>query len=812
MKRVVFALVALVPLYLGITTSIRSPLAGPASAVADAHDPTQLADGVGNEVIHSVCTRCHSDERLRGNLSLEGFDADDPMSDPETAEKIIRKLQLGMMPPAGSRRPGGDTLIAIAAELEQKIDAAAAGHPRPGSRTFQILNRAEYTRTIREMLGLEIDADAFLPTETISENFDNIADVQTLDATRMEGYLRAASEISRLAVGDLEAGPTETTYKVPKSESQIERVEGAPFGTRGGMSVVHIFPADGEYYFKLDFHPGPTGFLYGMTVPNEHVEVSIDGERAVLVEIDRWMDESDPTGMVTTTEPVHVRAGPHRVTAAFVKTFDGPVNDLLTPVDYTLADTQIGSAYGVTTLPHLRDFVIAGPTVVTGLSDTPSRRKIFTCRPTAPDEETPCARKIISSLAAQAYRRPINANDVSDLMDFYAQGAAEGGFEIGVRTALQAILSSPHFVFRLEEVPEGVRPGEAYRISDMDLASRLSYFLWAEPPDAQLLELARSGDLSTPEVLVAQTLRMLDDPRAYTLGSRFASQWLRLQDLDKIRPDALDYPYFDQALVDAMHTETEMFFHTLVTEDRSFLEVLTADWTFVNERLAEHYGMEGVSGDYFRRVDIADPNRRGLLGQGSILTLTSHADRTSPVLRGKWVMEVLLGSPPPAPPPDVPPFEQTADAEEGRPLTVRERMEMHRRNPVCRSCHRVIDPIGLAFENFDVTGRWRIKDEGNPIDPVGELYDGTPITGPQSLRAALLSRPEPIIRTFVQALLSYALGRRIEYFDMPTVRQIAHDAEAQGNRMSAYILGVVQSPAFQMSQLEAATDEEDMQP
>jgi mono/diheme cytochrome c family protein len=819
MKRISIALLALVPLYLGVAAAIDSPgpleylpFGAPTSAIADAHGLQILAIGTGNEVVQTVCVRCHNDDRPRGNLSLDGFDADDPSSNPEVAEKIIRKLRLGMMPPAGIQRPGGDTLIALAVSLEDQLDAAARANPNPGSRTFQILNRAEYTRTIRDMLDLQIDADAFLPAETISDNFDNIADVQTLSATLMEGYLRAASEISRLAVGDLESTSSETTYKVPKATDQTRRVEGAPFGTRGGTSVIHVFPADGQYRFKIDFHPGPTGFLYGVTAGDELVEISINGERATTVQIDRWMSESDPNGMVVETEPVHVRAGPQRVTAAFVSRTDGPADDLLTPVDYTLADTQIGSAYGVRTMPHVRDFIIAGPDFVTGISETPSRRKIFSCRPTAPAEETPCAEQIIANLGAKAYRRPLSTDDVADVMMFFEEGAAEGGFEIGIRTALQAILASPHFVFRLEEAPQTARPGETYRISDLDLASRLSYFLWATAPDDELIEVAKAGDLSDDDVLVAQTERMLADPRAESLGGRFAAQWLRLQDLDKIRPDALQYPYFDQALVEAMHTETRMFFNSLVSDDRSVLELITADYTYANEELAQHYGIPGVSGDHFRRVAIPDSNRRGLLGHGSVLTLTSHADRTSPVLRGKWVMEVLLGSPPPPPPPGVPDLEATDDAEDGRLLTVRERMELHRRSPACRSCHRVIDPIGLALENFDVTGRWRIKDEGSQVDPVGELYDGSEINGPKSLRDALLSRPAPVIRTFTEALMSYALGRRIEYYDMPTVRQIARDAEARGNRMSAFIAGVVQSPAFQMSQIEAVTDEEEMDP
>ncbi len=774
------------------------------SAVAD----PGRADTVANAVVREVCTRCHNDERLRGNLSLERFDADRAGEMAETAEKMIRKLRAGLMPPPGTRRPDEATLTAMAEELEARVDAVALAAPNPGSRTFQRLNRAEYERAIRNLLGLEVDAGAFLPTETISDNFDNIADVQTLSATLMEGYLRAAGQIARMAVGDPDAGPRQTTYKVPKTASQMERAEGAPLGTRGGISVVHVFPADGDYVFKLDLHPGPTGFLYGMTSLGEQLEVSINGVRAALLDIDPWMSESDPMGMVIETRPIHVRAGPQRVTAAFLQRAEGPVNDLLTPVDYKLGDTMIGSAYGVTTVPHLRDLIITGPHRVTGISDTPSRRRIFSCRPTAPDEARPCAEAIISRLGTEAYRRPLTPDDLSALVGFYDRGAAEGGFETGVRTALQAVLASPHFVFRLERAPSDLRPGEVYRISDVDLASRLSFFLWGGPPDAELRTVAERGELSEADVLRSQARRLLSHRRAEALATRFASQWFRLQDLDKIHPDPLQYPYWDHTLAEAMRHETQRFFEHLVREDRGFFELLTADYTFVNERLARHYGIPGVAGTEFRRVTLQDENRRGILGHGSILTLTSHADRTSPVLRGKWVLEVLFGSPPPPPPPDIPDLEATDAAQDGRFFTVRERLEMHRSNPACRSCHRVIDPIGLALENFDVTGGWRIKDEGRPVDATGELYDGTPLSNAADLRRALLARPEALARNFTENLMAYALGRRVEYYDMPTVREIARQAAENDYRMSEFILGVVESPAFRMSAAQTVAEED----
>ncbi|MBI2402182.1 MAG: DUF1592 domain-containing protein [Gemmatimonadetes bacterium] len=749
---------------------------------------------------------CHNDQARLGNVSLAGFDVAHPERKPDVAEKMIRKLRAGMMPPPGVPRPGGDTLLALVETLERRIDQAAAANPDPGYRTFQRLNREEYRVSVRNLLDLEIDAGEFLPLDTKSANFDNIADVQMPSATLVEGYLRAAAQISRMAVGDPEAGPTSAIYKVPRTASQLERVEGAPIGTRGGVSVIHHFLADGRYLFQVMLHSAPEGELYGRTALNQQLEISIEGERVAVLDVDRWLTESDPSGMTLTTDSIYLRAGARRVTAGFIRRFEGPVDDLITPVDHTLADTQIGLGYGVTTLPHLRDLGVVGPFATTGVSETPSRRKIFTCRPTSPAEARPCAESIIARLATQAYRRPLQAKDRDGLMRFYDQGAADGGFEGGVRTALQAILASPHFVFRMEEAPPRVARGADYRISDIDLAARLSFFLWGAAPDRELIGLADRRELSRPETLDAQVRRMLADPRSEALATRFASQWLRLQDLDKVHPDALSYPYYDQTLAAAMRRETELFFDYLVRDDRNVLELLTADYTFVNQRLARHYGMVNVTGTEFRKVVYPNLDRQGLLGHGSILTLTSHADRTSPVLRGKWVMEVLLGTPPPPPPPNVPAFESTDNAKEGRLLTTRERMEMHRANPVCHACHQFMDPIGLALDNFDVTGKWRIKENGMPLDTRGQLYDGTPITSPAELRQALLKRPEPLIRTFTASLLAYGLGRRLEWYDMPTVRAIARAAAAQGNRMSAFILGVAHSAPFQMKRAVATND------
>jgi len=768
---------------------------------------------VSNEALDSVvqrtCAGCHSERRKTGNLSLEGFQIAQASQMPETVEKMIVKLRAGMMPPPNARKPSADTLLALVETLERVADHAAAANPNPGMRTFQRLNRAEYTRSIQELLGLEVNAGDYLPLDTKSANFDNIADVQMPSATVLDAYLDAASEISRLAVGNPGTRPSTATYRIPRLASQWERVEGAPEGTRGGISVVHNFPADGEYVFTMALHAIPTGELFGSAAPFEQfIEVSVNGERAAVVQVDRWMGQKDPNGLNLKTEPIPVRAGPQRITAAFLKTFDGPVNDLFAPYGHSIADTQIGAEHGITNESHMREVSITGPYNPTGVSETPSRRLIFTCRPTSPAEERPCAQRIISGLVPKAYRRPATEKDLEPLMAFYDEGVKEGGFEEGVRMAVEAILASPHFILRFEEMPGNVKPGQSYRISDVDLASRLSFFLWGTPPDEELIQVARRGRLSDAKVLEQQARRMLADPRSEALGTRFAGQWLRLQDLNLVHPDALQYPHFHEQLAHSMRRETELFFHHLVKEDRPLLELFSADYTFVDERLARHYGIPGVVGSQFRKVQYPDDRRRGILGHGSVLTLTSVANRTSPVLRGKWVMEVLIGTPPPPPPPGVPDLEETEGAKDGRMLTTRERMEMHRANPTCRSCHMFMDPIGLALDNFDVTGQWRIRENDMPLDTRGDFYDGTPVTTPAELQAALLKRPIPLVRTFTENLMAYALGRRVEHFDQPTVRSIARKAEGRGYRMSEFVLGVVTSDAFRMKKVSGGVTTE----
>jgi hypothetical protein len=751
-----------------------------------------------NPVIKRYCAGCHSEKGKAGGLSLAAFDVAQAAQNAEVSEKVIRKLQAGFMPPPLAARPDPATYAALIATLEAGVDAASAVKPNPGVRTFQRLNRPEYSRAVKDLLALDVDAGSWLPLDTKSANFDNIADAQALSPTLLEAYLNAASAISRMAVGDRNAPTVDSTYSSPGYVSQHpwDHVEGAPYGTRGGTVVEHVFPADAEYVFEVDL-------VSGSNARFEDIDISIDGERVALIEYETGpAGGADGRGAVPMrTEPILIKAGQHLVAAAFVRKIEGPYEDLIRPHDWSFAGGGSGGP-GITTLPHVRDLTIKGPYRATGISETPSREKIFSCRPTSAAEERPCARQILSRLGSDAYRRPITTGELDRLTPLFDKAAAKGGFEAGVRSAIEAILASPYFIFRMEKEPELSKPGGTYRVADIDLASRLSFFLWGTPPDQELLTLAGKGALSVPATLEKQTRRMLADPRAESLGSRFAAQWLRLQDVDKVHPDPNNYPNFDDNLAAAMRRETELFFNSLVREDRSVLDLYRANYTYVNDRLARHYGFPGVSGSEFRRIEYPDDTRRGLLGQGSVLVQTSLANRTSPVLRGKWVMEVLMGTPPPPPPPDIPLLEDTAGSKDGKMLTTRERMEIHRSNPSCTSCHRFMDPIGLALDNFDVTAKWRERENGMPLDTRGDYYDGTPVTRPAELTAALLKRPVPLVRTFTENLMAYALGRRVEYFDMPAIRAIAKTAEANQYKMSSFILGVIKSDAFQMKKVE----------
>ena len=661
-----------------------------------------------NDVLDAYCIDCHSNDLKLGNLSLEGFDIGQADTARVKAEKMIRKLRAEMMPLAGRPRPPSDTLQMVANAIERVIDKASP--PNAGSRTFQRLNRPEYENAVRDLLGVDINAADYLPLDTKSANFDNIADAQLLSPTLLEAYLNAAATVSLLAVGDKDAPTTLTTYRVSPYISQHpwDHVEGAPYGTRGGVVAQHTFVADGRYELRFNVAGGVGTQL-------EDIDVSIDGERVAVLKYERGVNKSFsmqdlPLGVdLYKTEPLNVTAGPHRVSVAFVKRTDGPYEDLIKPHDWSLASGGSASS-GTTMPPHIMDLGIVGPQDAVGVSETPSRRIIFSCRPSATLADTSCARQIVTRLGTRAYRRELTSHDVSGLMTFYTRGAEKSGFEEGVRSALQAMLASPYFVFRFETTPDNATPGKDYKLSDYELASRLSFFLWSSIPDDRLLKLAATGRLSQPVTLHAEVKRMLADSRADALATRFAGQWLRLQDIEKVRPDVFWFPDYDEQLGQAMRKETELFFGDIVRHDRSILTMLTANYTFVNERLARHYGFRNISGEQFRRVTYPDSNRRGILGQGSMLVQTSLANRTSPVLRGKWVMEVVIGMPPPPPPPNVPSLDETTDGKDGKPLTTRERMELHRKNITCRTCHQYMDPIGLALDNFDVTGRWRYRE------------------------------------------------------------------------------------------------------
>ena len=761
-----------------------------------------------NALIKRYCLGCHNEKRKdnAGGLTLEAFDVAKAADHAAVAEKVILKLQAGMMPPPGASRPDAAGYASLISALETTIDSHAAAKPNPGRRTFPRLNRAEYKRAVRELLDLDVDAGKWLPLDTMSANFDNIADEQALSPTLLESYLNAAADISRMAVGDRHAQGVDHTYTNPSYISQHpwDRVPGTPYGTRGGMVVEHVFPADGEYIFEVTLNGGDNARY-------EDIDISIDGERVALLPYENLpaggADGRGANGIKT--ESIVVKAGQQKVAAAFVRRSDGPYEDLIRPHDWSFAGGGSGGG-GITTLPHLRDLVIRGPYKSTGVSQTPMRQKVFSCRPTSQDDELRCAREIVTRLSTEAYRRPTNLREIDRLMPFYTKGAADGGgFEGGVRAALEAILSSPHFIFRLEREPETARTGNAYRVADIDLASRLSFFLWGTSPDKELITVASAGKLSDPVTLERQTRRMLADPRAEALATRFAAQWLRLQDIDKVKPDPNFYPNFDDNLAAMMRKETELFFTSLVREDQSLLDLYRANYSFLNERLAQHYGIPGVAGGEFRRVQYPDNRRIGILGQGSMLVQTSLANRTSPVLRGKWVMEVLLGSPPPPPPPNVPDLEAAGEAKGGRMLTTRERMEIHRQNPSCNSCHRMMDPIGLSLDNFDVTAKWRAREFGSELDTKGQLYDGTPVSSPSELIDALMKRPTPMVRTFTENLMAYALGRRVEYFDQPAIRAIARKAEADNYKLSAFILGVIKSDPFRMKRVEAPATTDD---
>lgn len=761
------------------------------TAIKPAPAPT-----VNGQMLSQYCVGCHNDDTQMAGFDLTKLDLNRVAKDAPQWEKVVRKMRAGMMPPAGMPRPDKGTMQTFTVALETSLDRVAIEKPNPGRKPIHRLNRAEYANSVRDLIGIEVDAAALLPPDDSTNGFDNIAEVLSVSPALMEGYVRAASKISRMAVGDKEMNPIVESFTLPQGFSQLKHVDGTPVGTRGGMAFSHYFPLDAEYVFKINFYHLSTGPLFGQSTPGEKLEVAINGERVALLDINPNLKINEDVR----TPPIKIKAGPQWVSAAFIQRAAGPIQDFHTPFEYALSDLTTGSILGFTGLPHLKTLGISGPFNVTGPGDTPARQHVFVCQPASASDEGPCAKKIIQSLARQAFRRPVNDSDVKTLMDLYQVGRSKGDFDSGIRMAVQAILADPEFVFRFERKPSNVAAGKNYKLTDVELASRLSYFIWSSAPDAELLALAEEGKLSQPANLDKQVRRMLGDPRSRSLAENFAGQWLFLRNLKAVQPDNYIFIDFDTNLKDSMLRETELFFDSIVREDRNVIELLNANYTFVNERLAKHYNIPNVKGDRFRRVLLPDPNRWGLLGHGSILTLTSLSNRTSPVQRGKWVMENILGVHAPTPPPNVPLLKE--DQHNEKLLSVRQRLESHRENPSCAACHQMMDPIGFSLDNFDAVGAWRVTDNGFKIDASGKLVDGTAINGPSSLREALVAQSDTFRGTLAEKLLTYALGRGLDYYDMPVVRSVVREAGRNENRFSAFVAGIVKSSPFQMRRAE----------
>ncbi|MEP7306876.1 MAG: DUF1592 domain-containing protein [Acidobacteriota bacterium] len=766
-------------------------------------------------LINRYCVTCHSDALKTGGLTLAKVDVDHPAVDAEVWEKVFRKLRAGLMPPAGAPRPDRATLDTLRRTLEAAVDRAALDQPHPGATPLHRLNRNEYANAVRDLLAIDVDTATLMPPDDSAEGFDNIADVLGTSPALIERYVGAAGKISRLAVGNTDLGALSTTYKVRGDLSQDRHVDGLPLGTRGGIVIRHNFPVDGEYLFKFALLKVNFGPQYGGAAKDEQLEMSVNGERVLLRDL-RSVPYYYIRGGATSGGPaaplevrLPIKAGPQTIMVTFLKKTSAYVDDLVQRFDATTADLQTGVQFGYTTVPHLSGVEILGPYAVDGPGDTPSRARIFVCRPparvngteaAAEREESACAKTIVSTLARRAYRRPVSAQDVEPLMTFYRTGREGGDFERGIEMALRRILSDPNFMFRFERDPDNLPAGAAYRLSDVELASRLSFFLWSSIPDEELLQAAEQGRLKEPGALEQQVRRMLNDPRSRALIANFAGQWLFLRELRNRNPDLLVYPDFDDNLRQAFQRETELLFDSVVREDRSVFDLLNADYTFVNERLARHYGIPHVYGPDFRRLPVGSEARRGLLGHGSLLTVTSAPNRTSPVTRGAWILENLLGSPPPLPPPNVPAFPEakTGQGVAEEAASVRDKMIQHRKNQPCAGCHQIMDPVGLALENFDGVGRWRAAESGIKIDASGRLVDGTPIDGAESLRKAISNYPDAFVQTLAEKLLMYGVGRTAHSDDMPAVRAIAREAARNDFRFSSLVMAIVKSDAFQM--------------
>jgi hypothetical protein len=744
--------------------------------------------------INRYCLSCHNDRTKIAGLALNSVDVNNVSEDVELWEKVVRKLAARAMPPAGRPRPGEADYEAFVSHLETSLDASAMAKPNPGrTETFHRLNRNEYQNAIRDMLALEVsDVASLLPKDDESYGFDNV-NVVALPPALIERYLSAAEKISQRAVGRLSAMPGPTNIELPADLTQETELAGMPLGTRGGTMVRHIFPLDGEYEVEIRLARDRDEILEGLTEPHE-MELRLDGERLRLFKLQppqRSGRNGDP-GQGTFTVRIPVKAGPHEIGVAFL-----PKSTALLETERQPFRAAFNTFRHPRTQPALYRVSIGGPFDASGPGDTPSRQRILVCRPAASSEETACADRILSMLARRAYRRPVTDTDIHALRGFYNQGRMEGGFESGIQMALTALLVSPEFLFRVEADPPNVAPNTAYRLSDLELASRLSFFLWSSIPDDELLDTAIAGTLRRPDGLQKQVERMLADPRSQALVTNFAGQWFQLRNLAAVSPHPLSFPEFDDNLRQAFRRETELFFESVVKENRSVLDLLGANYTYLNERLAKHYGIPNVYGSRFRRVTLdKDSPRGGLLSQGSLLTVTSYPTRTAPTLRGKWILENILGTPPPAPPPNVPPFKE--EQETGKVQTMRERMAEHRTNPACAGCHQLMDPIGFALDNYDAIGQWRDQEEGKAIDASGTLPSGAAFVGAAGLKQALISDPRPFLTTTTGKLLTYAVGRGVEYYDAPAIRKIVRDVRTQDYRFSALVVGVVNSEPFQM--------------
>ena len=751
--------------------------------------------------IQRYCITCHNERTKSQRLSLEGVDASHPDAAPEVWERVLRKLRTRAMPPQGMPRPEEATYKTLVTWLESELDRTAAAHPNPGRALIRRLNRAEYGNAVRDLFALDVDVSSLLPPDDSAYGFDNISEMLGTSPALLERYLVAADRVSALAVGG-PVSPGSDTYRVRQDRSQDQHIEGLPLGSVGGVVANHVFPVDAEYKFSVTLYRTNLSAIRGLEHPHQ-VEITVDGTRVFIATIGGDTEKENTAATITDRSDavdarlqvrMPVTAGPHAVGATFVRKI-GESTQRLRPFLRSSAGT-----YDSTGRPHIETLTIAGPFNPTGPGDTPSRRRVFVCRPANRSQEDGCATKILSTLARRAFRRPVSKTDVTRLMTFFHSGRQNGTFDNGVQLALRRLLASPSFVFRVEDTA-AMKPGAVERVSDIELASRLSFFLWSSIPDDTLLDIAERGQLKDRAVLDREVRRMIADPRANGLAENFSGQWLHVRNLKTITPNHDDFPDFDDTLREAFQRETELFFEAIMREDHSILDLLTADFTFVNERLAKHYGIPYIYGSHFRRVTLTDDARRGLLGKGALLMVTSHADRTSPTVRGKWILENVLGTPPPPPLPNVPPIASSGET----PRTLRERLEQHRASATCAGCHKVMDPLGFAMENFDAVGTWRTRDAGLPLDASGQLADGTKVDGIVALRSALLARSDVFVQTLTEKLMTYALGRGLQYYDMPAVREVVRSAARQDYRFSAIINGIASSTPFQM---RAAGDED----